>query len=154
MHIYPPNSGVSIEDALDKEYGNSEEVKVKSHSIVSRAQVFDTWLGTYEWRYAHCDERAARDANSLLVLERIDNSSSSKGGGVQIAQLIRNDEFRTPGSAKYSGGNGGRLMMDLRMWNSDEKVIGGVEAFIIASCILMLKREADRFIDNSVAAVT
>ncbi len=154
MHLFPSNSGVSVEQALDKETGKSEEVKVKSHSLVSRGQVFDTSLGKFEWRYSSRAERKALNADSLLILDRVDGDSSSKGSCTQIAQLIRNDQFRTPGTVRYSGGNGGRLMMDLRMWSSDEKVIGGAEAFIVASCILMLKREADRFIQNNIAAVT
>lgn len=148
MRILPPNSVVSVKEAIENDNVRGELVEVKSRSMVSRGQVFDTSLGKFEWRYGTREEQAACNADSLLVMERIDGKSKS---GSRIAQLIRNDEFRTPGTRQYSGGNGGRLMMDLRMWNDDSPEC--VEAFVVASCILMLKREADRFIDNHIAAV-
>ena len=91
-------------------------------------------------------------------MERLDRVSLPGGGksksGTRIAQFIRNDQYRTPGTKKYSGGNGGRLMMDLRIWNDDKFMNPQrVEEFVVASCILMLKREADRFIDNHLAIV-
>ncbi|SPO00309.1 uncharacterized protein DNG_03154 [Cephalotrichum gorgonifer] len=157
IRILPYNAGVSVEEALNENVAG-ELVEVKSRSLVSRGQVFDTSLGKFEWRYGTGEEHAACNADSLLVMERIDRVSLPYGGksksGVRVAQFIRNDEFRTPGTKKYSGGNGGRLMMDLRMWDDDKNTSAqGIEAFVVASCILMLKREADRFIDNHIALV-
>ncbi|KAJ3498317.1 hypothetical protein NLG97_g1223 [Lecanicillium saksenae] len=147
MHIMPENTKVSVDAALLDKNVPGEEVEVKSRSFTSRAQLFDTALGKYQWRYGNKQEKAACDADSLLVMERAD--------GTRIAQLIRNAELRTPGTVKYSGGNGGRLMLDLHAWENSEKgATAGVEAFVVASCILMLKREADRFIDNNIALVT
>lgn len=144
MHIIPPSSIVSVEEAIENDNVGGELIEVKSRSMVSRAQVFDTSLGKFEWRYGTGEEKAAFNADSLLVMDRIDKSA-------RIAVFVRNDEFRTPGSKQYSGGNGGRLMIDLRMWSDDSPQ--RVEAFAVASCILMLKREADRFINNQIAAV-
>lgn len=160
MHILPPDAEISVEQAINVDTSNlGDSVEVKSRSIISRAQVFDTSFGKFEWRYGTRDEKRSCNADSLLILERMDrgvlNGVKSKSGA-QIAKLVRNDQFRTPGSVRYSGGNGGRLVMDLCMWrDSDEKRgdVDGVEAFVVASCILMLKREADRFIDNNIAAV-
>lgn len=159
MRIMPPNSNVSVAEAIENDSVSGEVVEVKSRSLVSRGQVFDTSLGKFEWRYANKEEQAACNADSLLILERTDRVSLPSGdkskSGVRVAQLIRNDQFRTPGTVKYSGGNGGCLMVDLRLWSDDKHVsTQSVEAFIVASCILMLKREADRFIDNNLAAVT
>lgn len=151
MHILPNDAVVSVEQALENDKIPGEVVGVKSRAWYSRDQLFDTSLGQFTWSYADRHERAEVDADSLMVLERVDGSSK---GGVTVAQLIRNSEFRTPGSKKYSGGNGGRLIMDLRMWNDEKTAGAGIEAFVVASCILMLKREADRFINNNVAAVT
>jgi hypothetical protein len=158
MRILPSNPVVSAEEAIENDNVVGELVEVKSRSIVSRGQVFDTSLGKFEWRYGTNEERAACNADSLLVMERIDRVSLPGGGksksGARIAQLIRNEQFRTPGTKKYSGGNGGRLMIDLRIWNDDKHTSPqGVEEFVVASCILMLKREADRFIDNNLALV-
>jgi len=150
MRILPSASvaSVSIEDAIKDHNVRGELIEVKSRSMVSRGQVFDTSLGKFEWRFGTKQELAAAHADSLLVLERADH------GGSRIAQLVRNDEYRTPGTQKYSGGNGGRLMMDLSKWTDDKNTSPErVEAFIVASCILMLKREADRFIDNHLAIV-
>lgn len=126
--------------------------------MISRAQVFDTSLGKFEWRYGSSAEQVAYNADNLLVMERIDRVSLPGGGrskkGARVAHLIRNDQYRTPGTKKYSGGNGGRLFIDLRMWNEDKHTDPQtVEAFVVSSCILMLKREADRFIDNHLAMV-
>lgn len=160
LNIYGFESKVSIEQAIDGEEGVSggEVINVQSKSVLSRAQVFETSFGRFEWRYGNKEERRSLDADSLLILEKVDGMKSKKG--TKVAMLVRNDEFRTPGSVRYSGGNGGRLIMDLRIWEDDKKVDGGggggegVEAFVVASCILMLKREADRFVDNNIAAVT
>ncbi|KAB8217938.1 hypothetical protein BDV33DRAFT_176390 [Aspergillus novoparasiticus] len=159
MRILPRDSSVSVEQAIDDDTLCGELVDVQSRSMVSRAQVFDTSLGKYQWRYGSREERKACNADSLLILERMDcmilGDGTKTKSGARVAQLIRNDQFRTPGSVKYSGGNGGRLVMDLRMWKDEKHAdTDGVEAFFVASCILMLKREADRFIDNNIVAVT
>ncbi|KAL5346580.1 hypothetical protein ACLOAV_008287 [Pseudogymnoascus australis] len=127
MRILPPNSVVSVEEAIKNDNVRGELVEVKSRSMVSRGQVFDTSLGKFEWRYGTREEQAACNADSLLVMDRVDGKSKS---GSRIAQLIRNAEFRTPGTRQYSGGNGGRLMMDLRMWNDDSPE--RAEAFVVA----------------------
>lgn len=158
MRILNPHFKVSIEDAIKNDNVRGELIEVKSHSMISRAQVFDTSLGKFEWRYGTRAEQAACNADSLLVLERIDRATLPGGGqsksGARVAQFIRNDQYRTPGTKKYSGGNGGRLFIDLRMWNEDKHTsTERVEAFVVASCLLMLKREADRFIDNHLGLV-
>jgi hypothetical protein len=150
MRILNPQFKISVEDAIQNDNVRGELIDVKSHSLISRAQVFDTSLGKFEWRYGSKEEQAACNADSLLVMERIGQSKSR----ACVAQLIRNDQFRTPGTKKYSGGNGGRLLIDLRMWGEDKHTSPQcVEAFVVASCLLMLKREADRFIDNHIALV-
>ncbi|KAE8329590.1 hypothetical protein BDV39DRAFT_171621 [Aspergillus sergii] len=158
MRILNLDSKVSVEDAIKNENVRGELIEVKSRLMISRAQVFDTSLGKFEWRYGTKEEQAACNADNLLVMERLDRVSLPGGGqsksGARVAQLIRNDQYRTPGTKKYSGGNGGRLFIDLRMWNEDKSTSPQrVEAFVVASCILMLKREADRFIDNHLALV-
>lgn len=154
MRILPRNAGVSVEQAINDDDLSGEFVDVQSRSMVSRAQVFDTSLGKFEWRYGSKDERVPYNADSLLILERMDHGKRTKNG-TKVAQLIRNDQFRTPGTGRCSGGNGGRLVMDLRTWQDEKHAdADDVEAFFVASCILMLKREADRFIDNNIAAVS
>lgn len=158
MRILPYDTQVSVEEAIDDDDVRGERIEVKSRSIFSRAQIFDTSFGKLEWRYGTGAECAATNADSLLVLERVDRASLPDGSqsksGARVAQLVRNDQYRTPGSAIYGGGNGGRLMMDMRVWEDDRNAnVHNIEAFVAASCLLMLKKEADRFIENNMAAV-
>ncbi|KAH7144263.1 hypothetical protein B0J13DRAFT_585052 [Dactylonectria estremocensis] len=158
MRVLPPHTSASVEAAINSDHVECELVEVRSRSIVSRAQRMETSFGTFEWRYGSRAERKAYNAASLLIMERTDTSSSAGGksgkSGVRIAQLVRNDELRTPGTIRYMGGNGGRLMMNLDMWADEKKASAkDVEAFVVASCICMLKREADRFRDNQISTV-
>jgi hypothetical protein len=159
MRILPSDTFASVEEAINSDSIDCEMLEVKSRSMISRTQIMNTSFGSFEWRFGNRVERQeSYDASSLLIMERIDINPSTHGKrgkrGIRVAQLIRNDEFRTPGTTKCMGGNGGRLMIDLSMWADDKTVsIKDVEAFVVASCICMLKREADRFRDNQIAVV-
>ncbi|KAH8887231.1 hypothetical protein GQ53DRAFT_796425 [Thozetella sp. PMI_491] len=157
IRMFPPHSSASVEEAIRADDIECDVVEVRSRSIISRAQKVATPFGTFQWRYGSRSERKeAFGANSLLVLEKIDITSGgeTEKSHPRVAQLVRNEEFRTPGTNKFMAGNGGRLMIDLRMW-ADEKGADAakVEAFIVASCICMLKKEVDRMRDNTLAAV-
>lgn len=161
IKIIPRDSTATIEEAINSDEVPCELVEVRSRNMFSRAQIIDTSLGTFEWRYGSREERkAAHDAQSLLIMDKIESVPSAGGlktskKSTRVAQLVRNDEFRTPGTNKHMGGNGGRLMMDLSSWTDGKNVTAkDVEAFAVASCICMLKREADRFKNNAVAVVT
>jgi len=150
IRFLPLQTSASVEEAIKAENLECDEVDVRSRSIISRAQKIATPFGTFQWRYGSRSERKETfDSNSLLVFEKIDGDKA-----IRVAQFVRNDEFRTPGTNKFMAGNGGRLMIDLSMW-VDEKGTNGakVEAFAVASCICMLKREVDRMRDNTLAAV-
>jgi hypothetical protein len=92
MRILDPDSNsqkVSIEDAIKNNDNNNnvrgELIEVKSHSLISRAQDFDTQsLGKFEWRYGTREEQAACHADSLLVMERI----SSPDGSVEVTGIF------------------------------------------------------------------
>ncbi|KAL2209870.1 hypothetical protein CC79DRAFT_1365286 [Sarocladium strictum] len=159
MRILSAEGGLTVDKAIeDHENTRGELIDVKSRSMISRAQVLDTSLGKFEWRYGDRKERDAYNADNILIMERVDQATLPNGSkserGARVAQLVRNSEFRTPGTHKNMGGNGGRLMVDLSMWQVEKGTVAqDVEAFVVASAILMLKREADRFIDNNIAAV-
>lgn len=171
MRIFPASgAGVSIADAVEKDTSISSsdggsEFQVNTHWVSSRSADMDTPYGRFEWRYGKRAERKADDADkadSLLVLEKVldsaSSSSSTKGGSerVRVAQLVRNAEFRTAGTTKYGGGNGGRLMIDLSSWigGSDggkgAHLAEDIEAFVVCSALCMLKRETDRAKNNQV----
>lgn len=157
IRILPHHSSASVEEAINSENLECDVFEVQSRSIVSRSRSIATSFGTFQWRYGSRSEKQETfDASSLLILEKIDGLSAkgSKKQGIRVAQFIRNDEFRTPGTNKYMAGNGGRLMLDLRAWTGEKEAdTVKVEAFIIASCICMLKREVDRMRDNTTAAI-
>jgi hypothetical protein len=157
IRILPLDSSASVEEAINSENLESDLLEVRSRSIISRSQKIATSFGTFQWRYGgRSEKKDAFDANSLLILEKIDGLSAkkSKKQGIRVAQFIRNDEFRTPGTNKYMAGNGGRLMLDLRAWTGEKETdTAKIEAFMIASCICMLKREVDRMRDNTTAAI-
>lgn len=152
MHILPSDVAMSVNEALEMKNDNvpGETVEVDSRKWYSRDQVFETSLGHFCWTYGDRDDRKETEADSLLVMNRTMGKET-----FAVAQLVRNKEHRTPGTVRYSGGNGGRLMMDLSSWDgAKEGVAKNAEAFIVASCILMLKREADRFKQNAIATVS
>lgn len=60
--------------------------------------------------------------------------------GKVIAALIRNEETRTPGTTYLSAGNGGELLLGPDVNDKD----GLGEDLVVATCLLMLKKEIDR----------
>jgi hypothetical protein len=61
-------------------------------------------------------------------------------GERRIAALVRNDDTRTPGSLVMSAGNGGELVLGEDVGGKD----GINEDLVVATCLLMLKKEIDR----------
>ncbi|KAL6855196.1 hypothetical protein ACO1O0_006334 [Amphichorda felina] len=136
---------------------SDEEFEVVGRGRTTRAVSVRTHLGTFQWRYANKAERKAAGADSLLVLERVTtvaragtsssiSSSKTEEQRRRVAQLVRSDEFRTAGTGRSTAGNGGRLMMDLREWAEGDckGEARQMEVFVVASCIVMLKKEVDR----------
>ncbi|CAI7619596.1 unnamed protein product [Penicillium crustosum] len=65
---------------------------------------------------------------------------SKETPGPRIAQLVRGEDSRTPGTSRSSAGNGGELQIDEAALQSLELD----EAVIVATCLMMLKKEIDR----------
>ncbi|AEO61895.1 hypothetical protein MYCTH_104005 [Thermothelomyces thermophilus ATCC 42464] len=102
------------------------------------------------------------DVANMLVLERVVRvavapaaADRGRGGGKRereeevrtvVARFVRGDGFRTPGSGAGAAGNGGRLLVDLGLWEGGdgkgEREMALV--MVVATCLLMLKREIDR----------
>ncbi|KFA50235.1 hypothetical protein S40293_03319 [Stachybotrys chartarum IBT 40293] len=125
-----------------------EEISVLPRGHTTRAQLIRTPLGTFSWRFADRRERKELSADSLLVMERITSVALAGGKSEErrqrVAHLIRNDEYRSVGSARSTAGNGGRLAMDLRAWADSKGEAEQMEVLVVASCLVMLKKEMDR----------
>lgn len=163
MRMYGPTERVSIEDAVDKNKPVDKEFEVKTHWVTSRSASLVTPYGKFEWRYAKRSEKKEVQADSLIVCDRLDSpnaaagtSSSKKETRIRVAQFVRNAEYRTQGTTRWTGGNGGRLMIDLSEWAGQEKngIVEEIEPLIVAGCMLMLKRETDREKNNQIVVVT
>ena len=116
-----------------------DEFQLVKKGLATRSKTMQTKLGKFEWRYGSSSERAAEDANNLLILEKVENGQKTK-----VAQLVRNTEFRPAGSSRMTSGNGGRLMIDLTEWADAKDEKRQLEVLAMASCLVMLKREMDR----------
>lgn len=124
-----------------------EEYELVSKGYMTRGQRIRTHLGTFEWRYASRKERKAENADSLLVMDLVTTVSTDGEEREQrrkVAQLVRSDEYRTPGTRGSTAGNGGRLMMDLRDWVDSKGEVEQMEVLAVATCLVMLKKEVDR----------
>ncbi|KAJ9141852.1 hypothetical protein NKR23_g7603 [Pleurostoma richardsiae] len=155
-----------------------DDFEVLPRGLLTRACLFRTRLGTFEWRYAGRRERkaSAPGADSLLVLDKVVRVFRARSGGgassgrkaseeeaeevrTPVARLVRGAETRSPGSSGSSAGNGGRLMVDLRLWAGESgdgegggEGGGGEEeedremgvVMVVTTCLVMLKKEVDR----------
>ncbi|PNP39052.1 hypothetical protein TGAM01_v205350 [Trichoderma gamsii] len=125
-----------------------EEFEVVNKGLTTRAQVFRTHLGTFQWRYAGREERKAAGADNLMVLDRIVKVALEGGKQeekrIPVARLVRNAEVRSKETRITTAGNGGRLMMNLMEWEGIKGDAEQMEVLVVASCLVMLKKEVDR----------
>lgn len=87
---------------------------------------------TFEWEYKKERGFGGQNKKGTALVLTMD--------GKRLAALIRNDETRTPGSKSCSAGNGGELVLGEEVGGKE----GINEELVIASCLLMLKKEIDR----------
>jgi len=124
----------------------SDDVIVKVEGKwTSRGQTF-TYSATpvvFEWRYRRekrevgtGEGKKAKKA-TVLVLEVV---GKGKGDVKRVAELIRDEEKRTPGTKSCTAGNGGELQID----ELAARRLGIPEELIVSSSIMMLKKEIDR----------
>ncbi|KUJ12227.1 uncharacterized protein LY89DRAFT_738843 [Mollisia scopiformis] len=133
----------------------TDEFELHSKSMFKRTVFFDSqrW-GHFEWRYADRKERAIADTsgnksiNNLLVLEKVVGNGHMEQR-IKVAQLVRGEGTRTPGTSKNSAGNGGQLEMCLE--GSDGPLIDDVT--VVVSCLVMLKKEIDNLRGAEIAVV-
>ncbi|KAJ5753344.1 uncharacterized protein N7511_007497 [Penicillium nucicola] len=94
---------------------------------------------SFEWEYVK-EKRANGQKVSLIVLKVVAEKGDSQGHDIRIAQLVRGSDSRTPGTSRCTAGNGGELQIDRAALQS----VGLDEAMVVATCLMMLKKEIDR----------
>ncbi|KAK3192460.1 hypothetical protein K4F52_001673 [Lecanicillium sp. MT-2017a] len=128
--------------------GDGEQFEIVNRGFATRATVFRTQLGTFEWRYANRQERKAMGAHSLILFERVTKVAlDEKRDDEQrtiVAMFVRNKEVRTAGTGDSTAGNGGRLLLDMRALMDSKGLDEQFEQLVVSSCICMMKREVDR----------
>jgi len=136
-YFFGPNRDPVIE--LLNAPGTLEASKIKvTGKWTSRSAGFVMPNGmAFEWSYGKVKNAEGKRVN-LIVLRQKDNADSKAGRGKVIAQLIRSEETRTPGSTSCSAGNGGKLVL------AQDACAVLDESVIVATCLLMLKKEIDR----------
>ena len=126
-------------------------VKVQTRWM-SRATAFTLPNGkSFEWFYnsARGDPESREGKGekiNVLVLRQIDADSGKllrkkkkeRGESRAIAKLIRSNETRTEGTSRMTAGNGGELVLDVDAASYMD------ESIIVATCLMMLKKEIDR----------
>lgn len=115
----------------------AEQVKVTG-KWTSRSARFVMPSGTeYEWFYAK--EKVDGKKLNLIVLKVVSALEKEQGERL-VARLVRSSETRTPGTSKCSAGNGGELQID----DGAMQVLQLDESVVVATCLVMLKKEIDR----------
>jgi hypothetical protein len=130
------------------EADDADEFQMIATGMFSRSIGFECKWGRFEWRYAGRTEKAivGGGVHSLLVLDKLSLRAEGGEERVRVAQFIRGEGTRTPGSRRNTAGNGGRLEMCLRSEAEDgeEGEIMVDELTVVMTCMVMMKKEIDR----------
>jgi hypothetical protein len=121
---------------LQPEVNNKPSSVRISSPWFTRATSFSTPDG-YELEWIYGKRKDSNNQRENLMVLRLKVSGSGKGGKI-LAKLIRGDQTRAPGSTRSRAGNGGQLLIDEHASKFVE------EPLIVATCLLMLKKEIDR----------
>jgi hypothetical protein len=123
-------------------HADDQEMKFQG-KMLAFSQTFPTPAGdVLEWRYVKETLGDDKKRTEILVLTDVSD-------GWRIARLLRTDGTRTEGSKKCSAGNGGLLIIEE---SAEGKMVD--EALIIATCLVMLKKEMDRRMHMQAAVLT
>ena len=113
-------------------------ISTKNHALSHKLDLTIAESGkTFNWNYARTQLTTGK--TRVLVLEaEVSPSSIEKSPPKVLAVLLRTAETRTAGTSKWDAGNGGQLVIDANASLFMD------ESFVVATCLLMLKREIDR----------
>ncbi|KAJ5175801.1 uncharacterized protein N7482_001678 [Penicillium canariense] len=120
-----------------------EEIQVKGE-WTSRSARFTTPSGSeFQWAYAK-EKRPDGQKVKLIILRAVGEPDCDHTHppmqARRLAQLSRCAETRTPATSRCSAGNGGTLQID----EEAVQAHGLDESIVLATCLVMLKREIDR----------
>lgn len=130
-YFFGPNK-TPVLNRLDIPEGISSEIKTVS-KWTSRSHEFllpDNRV--IKWEYQKQKGFGADGAKGTALVLML--------GDKRLAALIRNGDTRTSGSKSCSAGNGGELVLGENIGGKE----GVNEDLVIATCLLMLKKEIDR----------
>ncbi|KAJ5112782.1 hypothetical protein N7532_000827 [Penicillium argentinense] len=130
-----------------------DEIRI-SRQWTSRTTRF-TMPGGREYEWVYEKEKREGQRVNLVILRPVDvddqtmadkseknetSANESDEGDRRIAQLVRSAETRTPGTSRCTAGNGGELQID----DAGLDACGLDQAVVVATCLVMLKKEMDR----------
>ena len=135
-----------VNSSSDIKYsGNENEegelaISTKSHTLSNKLDLTLPDGGkSFNWQYVKTRLPLPMGKTRVLVLEADAAAFSTEKSPPKIlAVLLRTDETRTEGTSKWDAGNGGQLVIDANATTFMD------ESFIVATCLMMLKREIDR----------
>ena len=135
-HVENSNESKFVQDDAE----GSQAIQVKSHSYCFSKRVAtlatNDQSDTFEWAYFKTQTSDGK--RRVLALSMKAAGASKSDPGKLLAVLVRTDSTRTAGTTKSDAGNGGQLLIDF------EATAYMDESLIIATCIMMLKKEIDR----------
>ncbi|KIW99711.1 uncharacterized protein Z518_11124 [Rhinocladiella mackenziei CBS 650.93] len=126
-----------LQSSIDSENGG-QKIKVCGRWTSRSISFMTADSHVFEWSYASTKDANGKKANILALRRKELPTAEPDGQGKIIAQLIRSDDTRTQGTSKCSAGNGGQLVLDQDATSHLD------EALIVATCLMMLKKEIDR----------
>jgi len=126
---------LNLLQAPEKSDEEANTIKIQG-KWTSRSTAFIMGDGkVFEWSYAHTKDKQGKKVNLVVLREQV---SDPKTKGRILAQFVRGEETRTPGTKSCTAGNGGQLVLD----QDATSVLD--EAVIVATCLMMMKKEIDR----------
>ena len=140
-------NGSSDVKSSDDEDEGALAVKTKGHMFSYKVDL--TVSGQeqegFNWQYMKTQTSEGKARVLALVTENA--ASSSSLAEKALAVLLRTDSTRTPGTSKWDAGNGGHLIVD------SEASMYLDESIIVATCMMMLKKEIDRQRGSQIAVM-
>lgn len=114
-------------------------VKIQPSSVSRSAAIAPVGRNTKRFKWEYVRTSTADGKRKVIALSMHDlNAAAAWRKDKILAVLVRINYTRTPGTTKRDAGNGGRLILDA------EATMHMDEEMIIATCLLMLKKEIDR----------